>query len=91
MEVFDTISTVLTHKSHDLWSIEPDATVFSAIELMAEKHIGALLVMTGNSLVGIVSERDYMKKVMLKGKSSKTSQVREIMTKKVISVSPHVL
>ncbi|MFP6865265.1 MAG: CBS domain-containing protein [Roseibacillus sp.] len=89
MENLDPIAIVLSNKSRDLWSTEPDATVYEAIQLMADKGIGALLVMKGDSLVGIFSERDYMNEVILKGKSSKTTHVREIMSSDVITISPH--
>ena len=85
MENLDPIAIVLSNKSRDLWSTEPDATVYEAIQLMADKGIGALLVMKGDSLVGIFSERDYMNEVILKGKSSKSTHVREIMSSDVIT------
>ena len=83
-----TIEEILQHKSANLWTIAADATVFDAIHLMADKNIGALLVMTGDRLVGIISERDYTRKVALKGKSSRETQVREIVSTPVISVTP---
>lgn len=83
-----TIDEILQHKSANLWTIAADATVFDAIHLMADKNIGALLVMTGDRLVGIISERDYTRKVALKGKSSRETQVREIISTPVISVTP---
>lgn len=83
-----TIDEILHQKRGDLYTISPDATVFDAIELMAEKNIGALLVMAGNRLVGVVSERDYTRKVALNGKSSRDTRVREIVTTPVIAVSP---
>ena len=83
-----TIDEILHQKRGDLYTISPDATVFDAIELMAEKNIGALLVMTGNRLAGVVSERDYTRKVALNGKSSRETRVREIVTTPVIAVSP---
>ena len=83
-----TIDEILQHKSANLWTIAADATVFDAIHLMADKNIGALLVMTGDRLVGIISERDYTRKVALKGKSSRETQVREIVSTPVISVTP---
>lgn len=72
------ISEILSNKSSQLWTISPEATVFEAIQLMADKNIGALLVMSGDKLLGVVSERDYTRKVALKGKSSKEAKVREI-------------
>jgi CBS domain-containing protein len=83
-----TIDEILHQKRGDLYTISPDATVFDAIELMAEKNIGALLVMAGDRLVGVVSERDYTRKVALNGKSSRETRVREIVTTPVIAVSP---
>jgi CBS domain-containing protein len=75
-----TISEILAHKSRKLMSVAPDATVFDAIQLMAAENIGALLVMHGTDMLGLVSERDYTRKVALKGKSSKETQVRDILT-----------
>ena len=83
-----TIDEILHQKRGDLFTISADATVFDAIELMAEKNIGALLVMSGDRLVGVVSERDYTRKVALKGKSSRDTRVQEIVTTPVIAVSP---
>ena len=83
-----TIRQLLESKSNELCKIGPDACVFDAIKLMAEKDIGALLVVEGEKLVGILSERDYARKVILHGKSSHDLQVREIMTSKVIAVQP---
>lgn len=83
-----TIDEILQHKSANLWTIAAEATVFDAIHLMADKNIGALLVMTGDRLVGIISERDYTRKVALKGKSSRETRVREIVSTPVISVTP---
>ncbi len=83
-----TISEILNHKGTNVWSISPDATVFDAIQMMADKNVGALLVTEQGKLVGILSERDYTRKVALKGKSSKQTAVREIITGQVIHVSP---
>jgi CBS domain-containing protein len=84
-----TIDDILQHKPGELWTISPEATVFDAIQLMAEKNIGALLVMSDHRLIGVVSERDYTRKVALKGKSSRDTQVREIISNPVISATPH--
>ena len=81
------ICDLLNEKGRSIWSIHPDATVYEAIEQMAEKSIGALLVMEGEQLVGIVSERDYARKVILKGKASRETTVREIMSYPVVSVA----
>jgi len=82
------VSDILNSKGHEIWAVKPDDTVFDSLQLMAEKGIGALLVMDGDKLVGIVTERDYARKVILEGKSSKDSTVKEIMTTKVLCVSP---
>ena len=81
-----TASSLLRSKGHDIWSVSPDATVLDALKLMAEKNIGAVLVMDGDALVGIMSERDYARKVILLGKSSKDTLVSEIMTPRVLCV-----
>ncbi|MCI0746850.1 MAG: CBS domain-containing protein [Verrucomicrobia subdivision 3 bacterium] len=84
-----TIEEVLRHKSGELYTISPDATVFDAIQQMADKNIGALLVMAGSDLIGVISERDYTRKVALKGKSSRDTRVQEILSTPVIAVTPH--
>jgi len=84
----NTISEVLSQKGTTVWSISPNATVFDAIALMAEKNVGALLVTESDKLVGIISERDYTRKVMLKNKTSKATAVKEILSGHVIHVSP---
>jgi CBS domain-containing protein len=83
------VSALLHHKGSTVWSVEPEATVFEAIKLMADKNIGALLVVSGGKLLGMFSERDYTRKIALQGKTSKETRVREILTSKVISVTPH--
>ena len=88
LELADTIGSVLQRKGDEVYSIPPTASVYEAIEKMADKHVGALLVIEADKLVGIISERDYARKVILKGRSSKDTQVREIMTTSVISVGP---
>jgi len=82
------VSDLLKLKGRDIWSLPPDATVYDAIDQMAQKSVGALLVMEGERLVGIVSERDYARKVILKGKASQETEVREIMSRPVICVRP---
>jgi CBS domain-containing protein len=88
MDVSGTVETILAHKPGPIWSVSPDATVYDAIALMAEKNVGALLVMEDGKLVGIVSERDYSRKVMLKGKTSRNSYVHEIMTTELTTAHP---
>jgi len=81
-----TIAQLLNAKGDQIWSVEPKATIFEALEIMSEKEIGALLVMEDGKLKGIFSERDYARKVILKGKSSKETPVGELMTKKVFYI-----
>ena len=85
----DTVATLLQTKGYDVWNISPDATVYEAIERMALKHVGALPVMSQETLVGIISERDYARKVILQGRSSQATLVRDIMTPSPIIVAPH--
>ncbi len=84
------VSHLLEHKGSDVWSVSRDATVYEAIDQMAQKEVGALLIMEGEQLVGIVSERDYARKVILKGKASRKTQVREIMSHPVICARPEL-
>ena len=79
-----TAQQLLDKKGHDVWSIHPDDSVFDAIQEMADKNVGALVVVEDDKLAGIISERDYARKVILQGKSSKKTIVREIMVSKVI-------
>ena len=88
MEIADPIAFVLENKTPDLWVIAPKKMVFDAIELMSEKNVGALPVLDQGELVGIVSERDYTRKVFLGGKSSRDTPIKDIMTKKVFTISP---
>ena len=83
-----TVSQLLRAKGRDVWYIAPDACVIDALKLMADKEVGALVVLEGETLVGIISERDYARKVMLKEKSSMDTPVSEIMTQRVICVGP---
>ena len=82
------ISALLHQRSPELWSISPDATVFEAVKLMAEKNVGALPVMSGQRLEGLFTERDYARKVVLHGKSSKDTRVGEIVSSHVVTVTP---
>ena len=83
-----TVAQLLQDKVRAVWMVAPDATVYDALSLMAAKNVGALVVVEGASVVGILSERDYARKVILKGKFSKDTRVREIMTEKVYFVRP---
>lgn len=84
------VRQLLADKGHRIFAIGPDEPVLAAVRLMADHYIGALLVMRGDELVGIVSERDYARKVILKGKASREIQVREIMSHPVVCVSPEL-
>jgi CBS domain-containing protein len=88
MNLVDTVRLVLKQKDQNVWFVSPDACVYDAIEIMADKHVGALMVVSEGTLVGVVSERDYARKVILQGKSSKQTQVKEIMTSPAIFVTP---
>ncbi len=90
MEVTGTVSRILERKgSSSVWWIAPEAMVYDAIKLMAQKNVGALVVLENNRLVGIISERDYTRKVILQGKSSKETPVRDIMTQELITAGPN--
>ena len=89
MKVSGTVSAVLAHKkASTVWSIGPNAMVRDAIQLMGEKNVGALPVVDNGTLVGIVSERDYTRKVILKGRSSKETPVSDVMTAQLLTVTP---
>jgi len=88
MPTLESIRSILAAKGSEVWWLPPEASVYQAIEMMAERHVGALLVLAEGKLVGIVSERDYARKVILQGKSSKETAVSQIMTTPVIYVSP---
>ncbi|MDX1563488.1 MAG: CBS domain-containing protein [Gammaproteobacteria bacterium] len=83
-----TASDVIRHKGDKVWSVSPDDKVLHALGVMAEHDIGAVLVLDGEKLIGILTERDYARKVVLAGRSSKDSPIREVMTSEVICVSP---
>jgi CBS domain-containing protein len=83
------ISSLLFNKTHQVWSIAPEAKVFDAIKFMAEKNIGALPVISGGKLLGIFTERDYTRKIALAGKSSRETAVFEVISERCITVTPH--
>ena len=87
MEIAGSVGAILAHKGSAVWSIASNSMVFDAIQLMADKNIGALPVVDNGELVGIISERDYTRKVSLKGKSSKDTPVREIMTQELVTAN----
>jgi len=84
------IRAILEAKGGEVYAISPNATVYEAIAMMADKGVGALLVMEGEKLAGIISERDYTRKVILKGRSSREALVEEIMTRDVVTASPEI-
>lgn len=89
MKVLEMISQILEQKGKQVWSVTPTMTVYQAIEMMADKGVGALAVLSNGKLVGIISERDYARKVILKGKSSKETPVGKIMSSRVHTVTPN--
>jgi CBS domain-containing protein len=88
MRVVDPVSFILRKKGSDVWSVPSDATVYDAMKMMADKDVGALLIIDGSQFVGVVSERDYARKVILQGRSSKETPVREIATETLITITP---
>ena len=82
------VSNLLKSRDGTLWHVRPDESVFSALELLARYEVGALMVMEGGRLVGVVSERDYTRKIALQGRNSKETRVVDIMTRNVITVAP---
>ena len=89
MIVLDPVSCVLRKKGSDVWSVHPDATVYDAMKLMADKNVGSVLVIDKDGqLVGSLSERDYARKIILLGRTSKDTLVREIMTEPLITIRP---
>lgn len=83
-----TVRDLLKNKQNEIWSVSPNATAYEALEIMAEKDVGALLVIENAELVGIFTERDYARKTVLQGRSSKSTPVSKLMTPRVICVSP---
>jgi CBS domain-containing protein len=83
-----TVKDILRIKGNEIWTTTPDATVYEALQTMAEKNVGALVVLDADTVVGIMSERDYARKVILHGRSSREIRVREIMTSEVYFVRP---
>jgi CBS domain-containing protein len=88
MRVFDPVSFILHKKGTNVWSVPSDSTVYDAMKMMADKDVGALLIMDGDQLVGIVSERDYARKVVLQGRSSKDTLVRDISSDTLVTITP---
>jgi CBS domain-containing protein len=86
-----TIRQILAEKGQDIWSVGPDETVLDGVRQMAERGVGALMVMSGDELLGIFSERDYARKVILEGKSSRETLVRDIMSSPAITITPRAM
>jgi CBS domain-containing protein len=82
------ITEILKAKGRDVWTVSPDSTVYDALQVMADKNVGALMVVENDDVVGVFSERDYARKIILKGKASKDTLVREIMSPEVVWVRP---
>ena len=89
MDVSGNIGAILSQKSHEIFSVSPETTVHDAVAMMDEKNVGALLVMKGDKLVGMLSERDYTRKVMLRGKRSVDTNVSEIMSANLTVIHPN--
>jgi len=83
-----TIRDILQEKGFDVYAITPESTVYQALQLMAEKNVGALMVMTGDTVEGLISERDYARKIVLKGRFSRDVPVREIMSPEIVAIAP---
>lgn len=91
MELLDPVDSILKQKKPVVWSVAPETTVYDALVLMSEKEIGSLLVMSNGKLVGIISERDYARKVILMGRSSKETTVEEVMSEAVPVTPTHTV
>lgn len=87
MEIASPIGALLSHKGKVVWSVSPELTVFEAVQMMSDKNIGALPVMQGDELVGTFSERDYTRKIIVKGRSSRETAVRDVMTAPALTVT----
>ena len=87
MSTSSTVGEILKNKGSQVWSVAPDTTVYNALVLMADKNIGALCVTDGDRIIGIISERDYTRKIVLRGRSSRTTTVKEITSGHIISVT----
>lgn len=85
----ETVAQILQRKGHQVWSVNVGATVLDAVRLMAEKNIGAVLVMDGDRVVGIFSERDFVRRVGAEGRDPATTPIEEVMTSKVLSIAPN--
>jgi signal-transduction protein with cAMP-binding, CBS, and nucleotidyltransferase domain len=88
MEFSDTVQSILDRKGEAVWFVQPEAPVYDAVRAMADKNVGALLVMDSGDLVGVISERDYTRKIILNDRSSRQTKVEEIMTTCVVTVEP---
>ncbi len=88
MDVSGTIDAILGQKGREIFSVSPEMTVYEAIELMAQKNVGALVVVENGTLIGLLSERDYTRKITLRGKHSRETPVREIMSTNLTTVTP---
>jgi len=88
IDLNETVRSMLSQKSNTIWSISPETSVYDAIASMSEKHIGALVVLSAGRLAGIITERDYARKVILIGKQSRETSVREIMSSPVLFMTP---
>ena len=91
MKMSSTVQHLLQAKGAEVWSVSPESTVYEALQVMAEKDVGAVLVLEQGKLVGVFSERDYARRVILEGRSSKTAPVRDLMARDVLSVGPDEL
>ena len=88
MAMVETVRTILKNKGNQVWSLSPEDSVYDAVALMADKSVGALMVLSNGRIEGILSERDYARKVVLRDRASKDTPVRDIMTTKVVTVTP---